>query len=114
MWEEKLAFYDKLVATHPELERKGKTMAYTSANGYMFSLLNKAGEIGIRLSKESGQKFMEEHNTTRFKSHGAFMQGYVLIPESLYDNMDLLAACLAESYAYVQSLPPKPTKKKKK
>ncbi len=111
MWEEKLAFYDKLVATQPDIERKGKTMPYTSANGYMFSMLNKDGELGIRLSKESGKAFMEKHNTTRFKSHGAFMQGYVLIPEALYEELDLLSACLAESHAYVQSLPPKKKKK---
>ena len=39
-------------------------MPYTSANGYMFSLFNKAGEIGIRFSKEVQQKYMEEWNTT--------------------------------------------------
>ncbi|MEM7550796.1 MAG: hypothetical protein AAF363_14025 [Bacteroidota bacterium] len=107
MWEEKLAFYDKLVATKPDLERKGKTMPYTSANGHMFSMMNKDGEIGVRLSKESGEKFMEKYKTTRFKSHGAFMRGYVLIPEALYDNMDLLSALLQEAYEYVMSLEPK-------
>jgi len=55
MWKEKLALYDKLVELSPEFERKGKTVPYTSANGYMFSLLNKDGEFGIRLSKESGK-----------------------------------------------------------
>jgi len=39
-------------------------MPYTSANGYMFSLFNKAGAIGIRFSKEVQQKYMEEWNTT--------------------------------------------------
>ena len=112
MWEEKLAFYDKLVATNPNFERKGKTMPYTSANGYMFSQLNKAGEIGIRLPKESGKKFMEEHDATVFKSYGAVMKDYVLIPEKLYDNIDLLAAYLDESYRYVMSLAPKESSKK--
>lgn len=102
-----LEFYDKLVATNPNFKRKGKTMFFTSANGYMFSQLNKAGEIGIRLSKESGTKFMEEHNTTGFKSYGANMRGYVLIPKTLYRNMELLAALLEESYQYVMSLPTK-------
>lgn len=107
MWEEKLAFYDKLVDTNPNFERKGKTVPYTSANGYMFSILNKDGEIGIRLSKESGERFMKVHQTTRFKSHGAFMRGYVLIPERLYDDMPLLSRLLQESYEYVMSLEPK-------
>ena len=107
MWEEKLSFYDKLVATNPQLERKGKTMPYTSANGHMFSMLNKDGEIGIRLSKESGERFMEEYQTTKFKSHGAFMRGYVVIPEELYEDMDLLASFLQEAYEFVMSLEPK-------
>lgn len=110
-WEDALAFYDKLVATNSKFERLGKTMAYTAANTHMFSLLNKDGEIGIRLSKESGQKFMEEHGTTGFKSHGAFMRGYVLIPEHLYENMDLLAETLEEGYQYVMSLKPRESKK---
>jgi len=51
-WNEKLAVYDALVAKCPRFERKGKTMPYTSANGYMFSLFNKAGEIGIPFQKK--------------------------------------------------------------
>ncbi len=114
MWEEKLKFYDKLIATNDKFKRKGKTMPYTSANGYMFSLFNKAGEIGIRLSAASQKTFKEKHNTTEYRSYGAVMRDYVLIPEHLYDNLDLLAATLDESYEYVLSLPPKPTSKKKK
>lgn len=106
-WEEKLAFFDKIIANHPELERKGKTMPYTSANGHMFSLLNKDGEIGFRLSKEQGKEFMEMYETTRFKSHGSFMQGYVLIPESLYNDLELLTKYLDDAYRFVLSLEPK-------
>ncbi len=69
MWRDKLEFYDKLIDTNPNFERKGKTMPYTSVNGHMFSQLNKAGELGIRFSKE-GEQFMEEHQTTVFKSMG--------------------------------------------
>lgn len=107
MWEQKLKFYDKLVAANPNFERKGKTVPYTSANGYMFSIFNKDAEIGIRLSKESGEKFMEDYGTTRFKSHGAFMRGYVLIPEGLYEDFELLSNTLQEGYEYVMSLDPK-------
>ena len=52
-----------------DLSEKGKTITYTSANGHMFSLLNKAGEIGIRFSKEDQRKYMQELDTTVFKSH---------------------------------------------
>ncbi|MFK7972446.1 MAG: hypothetical protein AB8F95_18900 [Bacteroidia bacterium] len=108
MWEETLTFYDSLVAKNPNFERKGKTVPYTSANGHMFSFINKEGELGFRLSKESGERFMEEHEiTTPFKSHGAFMRGYVLIPERLFEKEALLSALLEESFQYVMSLPPK-------
>lgn len=40
-------------------KRKGKTMLYTSANGHMFSLFNKANEIGIRFSKDVQKQYME-------------------------------------------------------
>ena len=106
-YEEVLKIYDKLVGMNSKFERKGKTMPYTSANGYMFSLLNKDGELGIRLSKESQQKFMDEHDTTIFKSYGAVMRGYVLIPENMLDDLDFLSKYLEEGYQYVMSLPPK-------
>jgi len=107
MYEEKLKTYDELVAKCPRFERKGKTMPYTSANGYMFSLLNKDGEIGIRFSREVQQKYLEEFDTTLFKSYNSVMQGYVLIPESMLEDLDALAKYLDESYDYVMSLPPK-------
>ena len=48
----KLELYDAAVKSINGLTRKGKTMPYTSANGYMFSLFNKNGQLGIRLSKD--------------------------------------------------------------
>ena len=50
MWDERLKIYDEIVSKCKRFERKGKTVPYTSANGHMFSLLNKAGEIGFRFS----------------------------------------------------------------
>ncbi len=111
MWKDKLELYDKLIDTHPDFERKGKTMPYTSVNGHMFSQLNKAGEIGIRLSKEEGERFMQEHQTSVFKSYGAVMRGYVLVPEKLLENPELLSSYLNDSYNYVKSLEPKTPKK---
>ena len=107
MWKEKLAIYDKLVDKCPRFERKGKTMPYTSANGYMFSLFNKAGEIGIRFSKEVQKKYMEELDTTLYKSYGAVMKGYIFIPDKMLEDLDNLSKYLDESYDYVMSLEPK-------
>ncbi|MDT7833303.1 hypothetical protein RQM59_12990 [Flavobacteriaceae bacterium S356] len=107
MWEEKLKLYDELIAECDRFERKGKTMPYTSANGYMFSLLNKAGEIGIRFSKEVQEKYMSTWNSTIYKSYNATMRGYVLVPESMLKNTALIIKYLNESYDYVMSLEPK-------
>ena len=107
MWKEKLALYDELVAKCPRFERKGKTMPYTSANGHMFSLLNKDGEVGFRYSKEVQDKYIQEWGTTTFKSYGATMKGYVLIPKEMLEDLDKLSEYLNESYDYVMTLPPK-------
>ncbi len=87
MWEEKLTVYDELVSKCPRFERKGKTMIYTSANGHMFSLLNKAGEIGIRFSKEVQKKYIEEFDSSIYKSYNSIMHGYVLKGLVRFDSM---------------------------
>ncbi len=107
MWDEKLRIYDELVAKCSRFERKGKTMTYTSANGYMFSLLNKAGEIGIRFSKDVQEKYIKELDTTTFKSYGSTMRGYILIPDEMLEEPDTVATLLNESYDYVMTLKPK-------
>jgi hypothetical protein len=107
MWKQKLEIYDKLVEKCPRFTRKGKTMPYTSANGHMFSLLNKEGELGFRFSKQVQEKYMQEWGTTIFKSHGATMKGYVLIPDPMLEDLDKLAEYLNESYDYVMKLEPK-------
>ena len=107
MWEKKLALYDELVEKCSRFERKGKTVPYTSANGHMFSLMNKAGDVGFRYSKEVQKKYIEEFNSSTLQSYGATMRGYVLIPEPMWDDLDNLAKYLNESYDYVMSLEPK-------
>lgn len=107
MWDDKLKIYENLIDKCPRFESKGKTMHYTSANGYMFSILNKAGEIGIRFSKDVQEKYMKEFNTTIFKSYGSVMRGYVLIPDEMLEDLDNLALYLNESYDYVMTLEPK-------
>ena len=107
MREEKLKKYDELVSKCTRFERKGKTMPYTSANGYMFSLFNKANEIGIRFSKEVQKKYMEEYNTTIYKSYNSVMHGYILITKEMLADLNNIAKLLNESYDYVMSLEPK-------
>ncbi len=107
MWEERLKIFDAIVDKCPRFERKGKNMIYTSANGHMFGLLNKAGEIGFRYGKEVQEKYIKEFNSDYYKSYGATMKGYVLIPDEMLNDIDKLSEYLNESYDYVMSLDPK-------
>lgn len=106
-WDQKLTLYKKIVARCPRFELKGKTVPYTSANGHMFSQLNKAGELGIRFSKDMQEKHINDLETTYFKSYGATMRGYILMPENMWNDPDKLAEYLNEGYDYVMSLEPK-------
>ena len=105
--EETLQIYDQIIATNDKFKRKGKTVPYTSANGYMFTLFNKENQIGFRLSKEDQKAFIEKYDSGPFRSYGAIMRDYVIIPESLYNNMDVLSYYLEKSYQFVMSLKPK-------
>ena len=107
MYAEKLKIYDDLVAKCDRFERKGKTMPYTSANGHMFSLLNKAGELGIRFSKEIQNNYLEKYETTIFKSYNAVMRGYILIKDKMLEDEENVVQLLNESFDYVMSLDPK-------
>ena len=113
-YEDKLELYEKLIATHPDIKRKGKTMPYTSHNGHMFSLFAKDGTLGIRLSKEGREEFLKKYNTSPFVQYGAVMRGYVTIPDELLENTEELKPYLDMSYEYIKTLKPKPTTKKKK
>lgn len=106
-WNKNLKLFDEMVARNPHFERKGKGMPYTSANGHMFSLLNKNGELGIRLPKEIAATFMKEYNTGEFRSHGATMREYVLVPDALLNDHVIMDKYLMESYSFVMSKPPK-------
>ncbi|GLQ22180.1 hypothetical protein GCM10007853_00540 [Algimonas ampicilliniresistens] len=106
-YENRVAIYDSVVARCPEIDRKGKTMPYTSTNGHMFSLVNKDGEIGFRLGPDGMANFFAEHDSGPFLSHGATMRGYVLIPDAMLSDHDRLVIYLRQAKAYVESLPPK-------
>ena len=102
----KLKIYNDLVAKCSQFDRKGKTMPYTSANGHMFSLFNKANEIGIRFSKEVQNKYIKKYSTSLYHSYNAVMRGYILISDDMLKDPDNVINLLNESYDYVMSLDP--------
>lgn len=112
--EEQKAAYDRLVATHPEVERKGKNLLYTSVNGHMFTVFSTNAKLGIRLPKTEREGFLVEFNTTILESYGYNMPEYVTVPDDLLEDTERLKPYLRMSYEYVTSLKPKPTTKPKK
>lgn len=108
-----LALYEKLVATNPQVERKGATMPYTSANGHMSSLLTKQGWLALRLPTDAREAFLKKYKTKLAEQYGAVMREYVQVPDALLKKTTELSKYFDLSYAYVSSLKPKPTTRKK-
>lgn len=106
--------YERLVATQPDIERKGATMPYTSCNGHMFSFLAKDGKVSIRLPADELETFLKKYKTTRSVQHGTTMQEYAVVPSALLAKTKELSQYFGISLAYVAALKPKPTTRKKK
>jgi hypothetical protein len=110
---EMLALYDRLVTSQPAVERKGATMPYTSAGGHMFSFLTKEGELALRLPDGEREDFLKKYKARLCEQHGTVMKEYVVVPKALLKRTKELQKLFAASHAYVASLKPKPTKRKK-
>jgi hypothetical protein len=102
-----LASYEALIATRPGVERKGKTMPYTSVNGHMFSFLTPDGILALRLSATDRAGFMETYASQLVEQHGAVLKEYVAVPPDLLDRLEELAPWFGRSFEYVGSLKPK-------
>jgi TfoX/Sxy family transcriptional regulator of competence genes len=111
---ESLGHYEKLIATNPKVERKGTTMPYTSVNGHMFSFLTKLGRLALRLPELERDAFLKKYKTTLCEQHGTILKEYVEVPDSLLTKTQELKKYFDISCAYVASLKPKPTRRKKK
>jgi TfoX/Sxy family transcriptional regulator of competence genes len=107
----KVALYDKLIATNPKIERTGAANPYTSLNGHMFTLLH-SGSLAMRLPEGKREEFLKKYKTALFKAYGAVMEEYVTVPDTWLKNTKELQKYLELSYEYVKTPKPKPTKKK--
>lgn len=103
----KLELYEKLIATHPDIERKGDVHPYTSINGHMFSYLDQTGTMGLRLPKDELEAFLKKYKTKLFVSYGVVKKDWVAVPDSLLKNTNELKKYLQLSYEYTQTLKPK-------
>jgi hypothetical protein len=113
-WEEKVVLYDKLVASHPDVERKGATMPYTSVNGNMYSYFSKDEFVGLRLPEDEREKFIAKYKTKLAEQHGIVQKEYVVVPDKLLKKTAELKKYFDISYTYASSLKPKATTKVKK
>src|SRR5690348_11634381 len=105
--------YEALIASHPEIERKGKSSPYTSVNGNMFTILSADGTLGMRLAGPDRDAFIAAYRTGLYEAHGAVMKEYVAVPASLLARTAELAPYLVKSYDYAKSLKPKPTSRQR-
>lgn len=111
---DKLALYEKLVATNPDIERKGATVPYTSVNGHMFSYLSKEGKVALRLPEAEREAFLKQYKARLCQTYGVVQPEYVEVPDSLLASTRELKRFFDASYRYVSPLKPKPTTRKKK
>ena len=110
---EKVALYEKAVATLPGVERKGAANPFTSLNGNMFSLLSAVTEsMALRLPKEEREAFLKKYQSKLFEVYGAVMKEYVSVPDALLKNTKELQKYMALSYEYAKTLKPKASRKK--
>lgn len=79
----------------------------------MFSFVDKNGEFAFRYSEARKKELIEEIGGKESIQYNSVMRGYIVVPENLMDNFNKLAELFKESYKYISSLKPKPTKKKK-
>jgi TfoX/Sxy family transcriptional regulator of competence genes len=111
---EKVAVYEKAVATLPGVERKGADNPYTSLNGNMFSLLSAVTEtMALRLPKEEREAFLKKYKSKLFEVYGAVMKEYVTVPDALLKNTKELQKYMTLSHEYAKTLKPKPSRKKR-
>jgi hypothetical protein len=111
---DKLELYEKLVATNPNIERKGATVPYTSLNGHMFSYLSKEGKLALRLPAPEREVFLKKYNAKLCEAYGRVQPEFVEVPDALLSSTRELKKFFDRSYEYVGSLKPKPTTKRRR
>ena len=102
------------MATNPKVELKGATVPYTSLNGHMFSYLSKDGKLELRLPPGESEAFLKKYKAKLCQAYGTVQPEYVEVPDALLASTGELKKYFECSYAYVATLKPKPTAKKKK
>jgi TfoX/Sxy family transcriptional regulator of competence genes len=110
-----LQAFAQTMATLPMAQTKtvfGSPAAF--ANGHMFAGIQNESFF-LRLPDAERESFMQTVSAAQWEPMpGRPMREYVVVPAPLIEGADELNAWLGKSIAYVQSLPPKAAKAKKK
>jgi TfoX/Sxy family transcriptional regulator of competence genes len=77
----------------------------------MFSFLDQDGAMALRLSQELTDEFLSTYESGPVMQYGSVMRGYVSIPDDLLSNTKVLGSWFKQSYDWIGTLEPKPTKK---
>ena len=104
--EDLIARFERAIAASGKYECKGKANPYTSANGHMFSQINKDDQLGIRLPKSRQVALLEDFGAGPFMSYGATMRDYVCLTEEMLSDPALITSLLDEGFAFVSAMPP--------
>src|SRR4051812_30006036 len=73
----RVAQYDALVASRPDVERKGAGVPYTSVDGRMVSFLNKAGKLVLRLSPDDMAALIKAKKGKPHEAYGVVQNDFV-------------------------------------
>lgn len=74
---DKAVLYDKLIATFPEVERKGPANPSTAVNRNMFTLFHQWRTLAIRLPGNEREEFLKKYKTSWFEAYGAVIERVV-------------------------------------
>ena len=102
--------YEALVSAQWSMEVKGSANPYTSLNGNMFSFLDKAGNLAVRLSPEERNAHNSTYGLGPVEQYGSVMKDYVWVPEEVLERADQTEQLMQDAIRFARSLKPKPTK----
>jgi hypothetical protein len=63
--------YERLIATIPELRRKGAANAYPSLNGNVFTLLPQSRTLAIYLPESARKQLLKKYKAKLFQAYAA-------------------------------------------
>jgi len=105
---ELIAFFEAVMRGFPRIEKR-KMFGYPCRflNGNLFTGLHQEDWL-IRLGEGDRNAIIEKYDTKQFEPMaGRVMREYVLLPEEILEDEDLLQHWIERSYSFAGSLPPK-------